>query len=115
MRLREMVFVRNRLHLNLTADEEGLQRLTGAAGGMVDALPAGYPPGRLAGTSIRRAEHIGIAIPAQVCYVTKVLAAPPYRDPLSACPLRPGETTVQRLSLPAYPGSGRGLRRLLPV
>ncbi len=32
----------------------------------------------------RRAEHIGIAIPAQVCYVTKVLTAPPYRDPLSA-------------------------------
>ncbi len=82
MRLREMVFVRNRLHLNLTADEEGLHRLTVAAGGMVDALPAGVPPLALQ-EQIRRAEHIGIAIPAQVCYVTKVLAAPPYRDPLS--------------------------------
>ena len=28
--------------------------------------------------------HVGIAIPAQVSYVAKVLAAPPYRDPLSA-------------------------------
>ena len=83
MRLREMVFVRNRLHLNLTADEEGLKRLTGAAGRMVDALPAGYPPIALQ-EQTRRAEHIGIAIPAQVCYVTKVLTAPPYRDPLSA-------------------------------
>ena len=83
MRLREMVFVRNRLHLNLTADEEGLERLTGAAGRMVDTLPAGYPPTALQ-EQTRRAEHIGIAIPAQVCYVTKVLTAPPYRDPLSA-------------------------------
>ena len=82
MRLREMVFVRNRLHLNLTADEEGLERLAAAAGRMVDALPAGYPPTALE-EQTRHSEHIGIAIPAQVCYVTKVLAAPPYRDPLS--------------------------------
>ena len=83
MRLRKMVFVRNRLHLNLTADEEGLKHLAAAAGRMVDALPAGYPPIALQEQTLRP-EHIGIAIPAQVCYVTKVLTAPPYRDPLSA-------------------------------
>jgi Zn-dependent M16 (insulinase) family peptidase len=82
-RLREMVFVRNRLHLNLTADEEGIKRLTGAAGRMVDTLPAGVPPITIQ-EQTRRPGHIGIAIPAQVCYVTKVLTAPPYRDPLSA-------------------------------
>jgi len=82
-RLREMVFVRNRLHLNLTADHEGLERLTTAASRMIDTLPAGYPP-RTIQVQTQPAGHVGIAIPAQVCYVTKVLAAPPYRDPSSA-------------------------------
>jgi Zn-dependent M16 (insulinase) family peptidase len=83
LRLREMVFVRNRLHLNLTADEEGLGRLAGTTGALLETLPAGNPPAKLP-EQARRAEHIGIAIPAQVCYVTKALAAPPYDDPLSA-------------------------------
>ena len=52
MRLREMVFVRNRLFLNLTADEEGLKRLTAATGGMVDALPAGFLPWRCRNRSV---------------------------------------------------------------
>jgi Zn-dependent M16 (insulinase) family peptidase len=82
-RLREMVFVRNRLHLNLTSDEEGLGQLTRATGALLEALPAGNPPVELPQQAYR-AEHIGIAVPAQVCYVTKVLAAPPYNDPLSA-------------------------------
>ena len=81
--LREMVFVRNRLHLNLTADEEGLGRLAGTTGALLEALPAGKPPTKLL-EQARRAEHIGISVPAQVCYVTKVLKAPPYDDPLSA-------------------------------
>jgi Zn-dependent M16 (insulinase) family peptidase len=83
IRLREMVFVRNRLHMNLTADEEGLGRLVRTADALLEALPAGHPPAKPPEQS-RRAEHIGIAVPAQVCYVTKVLAAPPYDDPLSA-------------------------------
>lgn len=82
-RLREMIFVRNRLHLNQTADEEGLRRLAGTTGALLEALPAGNPPAE-SPEQARRAEHIGIAVPAQVCYVTKVLAAPPYDDPLSA-------------------------------
>jgi Zn-dependent M16 (insulinase) family peptidase len=82
MRLREIVFVRNRLHLNLTADEAGLRRLAAAAG-RLSTLPAGSPPARIEERTPRPA-HIGIAIPAQVSYVAKVLAAPPYRDPLSA-------------------------------
>ncbi|MBM4312757.1 MAG: hypothetical protein FJ122_02425 [Deltaproteobacteria bacterium] len=81
--LREMVFVRNRLHLNLTADEEGLKRLTRTSGALLEALPAGNPPAELP-EDTHRGGHIGIAIPAQVSYVTKVFTAPPYNDPLSA-------------------------------
>ena len=82
-RLRKIVFVRNRLLMNMTADAAGLQSLTAAADGLVEALPAGNSP---TNTEMRnhRPVHIGIAIPAQVCYVAKVLAAPPYADPLSA-------------------------------
>jgi Zn-dependent M16 (insulinase) family peptidase len=82
-RLREIVFTRRRLHLNLTAEGEGMARLTRATLALSDALPEGNPPARTE-EKIRPAGHIGIAIPAQVCYVAKVLAAPPYRDPLSA-------------------------------
>ncbi len=81
-RLREIVFVRNRLQLNLTADEAGLRLLADAAG-RLSTLPAGSPPARVEDKPPRPA-HVGIAIPAQVSYVAKVLAAPPYRDPLSA-------------------------------
>jgi len=82
-RLRKIVFVRNRLLMNMTADPAGLQSLTAAADGLVAALPAGNPP-TTAEASSRKPVHIGIAIPAQVCYVAKVLAAPPYADALSA-------------------------------
>jgi Zn-dependent M16 (insulinase) family peptidase len=81
--LRKIVFVRRRLLLNMTADAEGLQRLTTAADALLAALPAGNPPENPEVRN-RRPVHIGIAIPAEVCYVAKVLAAPPYADPLSA-------------------------------
>jgi len=83
MRLREIVFVRKRLLMNMTADGEGLKGLSGAAEGLIEALPEGNPPGTATETARSRA-HIGIAIPAQVCYVAKALAAPPYADPYSA-------------------------------
>lgn len=83
MRLRERVFARNRLHLNLTADAEGLGMLTRKSAALLEALPTGHPPETVPEPS-RPVEHIGIAVPAQVSYVTKVLAAPPYDDPLSA-------------------------------
>ncbi len=81
-RLKEIIFSRNRLHLNLTADEEGLRLLTGAAG-RFSSLSAGGPPTQIE-VPAHRPEHIGIIIPAQVSYVAKVLAAPPYNDPLAA-------------------------------
>ncbi len=81
-RLKEIIFVRNRLHLNLTADEEGLRLLAGASA-RLSLLPMGNPPAR-SKEQTHRPAHVGIIIPAQVSYVAKVLAAPPYDDPLSA-------------------------------
>jgi Zn-dependent M16 (insulinase) family peptidase len=82
-RLRGIVFARNRLLINMTADTSGLQSLTAATDGLVAALPSGDAPAKTTMQN-RTPAHIGIAIPAQVCYVAKVLAAPPYADPLSA-------------------------------
>jgi Zn-dependent M16 (insulinase) family peptidase len=82
-RLREFVFVRRRLLLNMTADAEGLHRFTTAVDALLQVLPAGWPPVKPEEPH-RRSTHVGIAIPAEVCYVAKVLAAPPYADPLSA-------------------------------
>ena len=80
--LRRTVFVGSRMILNMTADTEGLQKLTGATGTLVGALPVGDRP-EIAGWRKRKAGHVGIAIPAEVCYVAKVLTAPPYADPIS--------------------------------
>jgi len=67
----------------MTADAEGLHRLTTAAETLLAALPAGRPPVKPEEPHIR-ASHVGIAIPADVCYVAKGLAAPPVAEPLSA-------------------------------
>ncbi|MDD1713365.1 MAG: insulinase family protein, partial [Methanoregulaceae archaeon] len=83
MRLREIVFVRRRLLINMTADADGLNRITTAADALLAALPDGLPP-IISEEPHRHRANIGIAIPAEVCYVAKVLAAPPYADPSSA-------------------------------
>jgi Zn-dependent M16 (insulinase) family peptidase len=82
-RLRETVFVRRRLTLNLTAEGEMLRGIVEAAGRTTEALQEGGAPGVMT-EATRERTHIGISIPAQVCYVAKVLAAPPYADPFSA-------------------------------
>ncbi len=81
-RLKGIIFSRNRLHLNLTADEEGL-RLLAVAAGRLSSLPAGNAAAR-GEAQAHRPDRIGIIIPAQVSYVAKVLAAPAYDDPFSA-------------------------------
>jgi hypothetical protein len=82
LRLRRIVFARGRLFLNLTADGEGLDRLAAPVAGLVAALPAGHPPESTPDLP-RRSVFVGIAIPAQVSYVARVLPAPPYEDPLA--------------------------------
>jgi hypothetical protein len=82
LRLRRIVFARGRLFLNLTADGEGLDRLAEPVAGLVAALPTGQPAKNTPDLP-QRPVSVGIAIPAQVSYVARVLPAPPYEDPLA--------------------------------
>jgi Zn-dependent M16 (insulinase) family peptidase len=81
-RLKDLIFRRERLALNLTADTEGLAQLGQAAEGLLARLPEGGPVGPPSLPDLR-AQDAGIAIPAQVCYVAKVMKAPIFTDPLA--------------------------------
>jgi Zn-dependent M16 (insulinase) family peptidase len=82
-RLREVIFRRERLYLNLTADQEGLSLLSEGAAGLFRRLTS---DGNVGNPSIPALYpiHMGVTIPAQVAYVAMVLPAPTYADPLSA-------------------------------
>jgi hypothetical protein len=81
--LQHMVFRKDRLHINLTADAEGLSLLRESAAGLIGRLSGGGGTGNQSVPS-QSTVHVGIAIPAQVSYVAKVFQAPAYADPLSA-------------------------------
>jgi Zn-dependent M16 (insulinase) family peptidase len=83
-RLREMVFRKEKLYLNLTADGEGLSLLTGAAAELVRRLPSHGNMGNQSIPADMFPSHFGISIPAQVAYVAMALPAPTYADSLSA-------------------------------
>ncbi|OPY13124.1 MAG: Peptidase M16C associated [Syntrophus sp. PtaB.Bin001] len=80
--LRSLVFCRDRLLLNVTGDEKGLAMLTKDLERLVNCLTtcvkedSGVVPGK-------KSVYAGIAIPAQVSYVARVLAAPNFKHPLS--------------------------------
>ena len=81
--LKELIFRRERLTLNLTADGEGLSPLAEAVDGLISHLPGGGAPGIAAMPDLYR-QDAGVAIPAQVCYVAKAMKAPTYADPMAA-------------------------------
>jgi len=83
IRLKDLIFRRERLTLNLTADTEGLAMLVRAAQALLARLPMGGPAGPLSVPELKPRDT-GVAIPAQVCYVAKVMKAPTYTDPLAA-------------------------------
>ena len=81
--LRDLIFRKHRLVLNLTGDQEGIELLSEGLKRLADRLPGGgdlQAPSAPPLPSI----HAGVAIPAQVCYVAKVFPAPAYAEPLSA-------------------------------
>jgi len=82
-RLKPAVFRRKGLVLNMTADAEGLAGLETALASRLARIPPGQdaPPQT---ESLPPPRPSGIAIPAQVCYVAKVLTAPGFTDPLTA-------------------------------
>ncbi|HUH66179.1 MAG TPA: insulinase family protein, partial [Syntrophales bacterium] len=81
--LQNMLFRKGRLYINMTADAEGLSLLRKSITELLGRLPAGGGKG-VPSRPAYPAVHAGIAIPAQVSYVAKVLPAPPYADPFSA-------------------------------
>jgi len=80
--LRSLVFSRDRLLLNMTGDEEGLSLLGEEAKSLVNCLTTGVKE-ETSPLSGRRPVHAGIAIPAQVSYVARVMTAPNFKHPLS--------------------------------
>jgi len=81
--LGEMIFQKERLCLNMTADAEGLSLLSEGLADLVCRLFSGRGVGN-PDIPHESPHHVGVAIPAQVAYVAMVLPAPSYADPLSA-------------------------------
>jgi Zn-dependent M16 (insulinase) family peptidase len=81
--LRNITLRKGRLHLNVTADAEGISLLSESAVDFVRRLPGN---GEVAEPSIPELlrTNTGIGIPSQVSYVAQALPAPMYADPLSA-------------------------------
>jgi len=82
--LRNMVFRKEKMTLNMTADAEGLALLSEAAAMLLGELGSGEKEESAAGIPLLSPAHIGIAIPTQVSYVAKTFKAPAYADPLAA-------------------------------
>jgi len=80
--LRSLVFCRERLLLNMTGDEEGLSLLTKQIKPLVNRLTTCVKEEH--GTlPEKRSVCAGVAIPAQVSYVARVMTAPNFKHPLS--------------------------------
>ena len=82
--LRNMVFRREGLTLNMTADVEGLDILSEAAEMFAGQLGGELHEEEAAATPVLSPVNQGIAIPAQVSYVAKAFPAPAYADTLAA-------------------------------
>jgi hypothetical protein len=78
--LRDMVFRKDRLTLNMTADTEGLAGLSETVAMLLERLVDGKQETSSAGVPLLLPIHRGIIIPAQVSYVAKVFKAPTYID-----------------------------------
>jgi hypothetical protein len=82
--LQDTAFLKDRLCINVTADSEGIALLSEGVADLVRRLSANGGMGN-PGIPAFSPVNTGISIPAQVSYVAKVLSAPAYADPLSAC------------------------------
>ncbi|NTW17891.1 MAG: hypothetical protein HGA41_10620, partial [Syntrophaceae bacterium] len=81
--LQNMAFRRGRLHINLTADAEGIALLTEGVADLLRRLSGNGGIGNPSSPPLSPI-NTGFFIPAQVSYVAKVLSAPAYDDPLAA-------------------------------
>jgi len=80
--LRSLVFCRDKVLLNMTGDEEGLSLLTNQLKSLVNCL-TGSVKGESGALPVRKPVYAGIAIPAQVSYVARVMTAPNFHHPFA--------------------------------
>ena len=81
--LKEILFNKNHLTINLTAEEQGLTIAEENITALLHQLPESAIKEEGA-TPLLAPVSVGICIPAQVSYVASVLRAPPYIDPAAA-------------------------------
>ncbi len=84
VRLRSRVLGRTKLTVNVTASQTGLGAFRGCAAELIAALPAGAAGRPPSSAEPAPAVARGVAIPADVSYVAKVLRGPSYLSPLAA-------------------------------
>lgn len=81
--LKAMLFSRNNLLINVTAEKDGLKLFKDNIAGLLNKLPETASKQKQLPPILSQAQA-GIAVPSQVSYVARVLAAPAYIDPASA-------------------------------
>jgi len=81
--LRVLLFRRNKLVINVTADDQGLRIAGEQLPEWVNQLPSSPPAVKTASPSHLPPVSAGISIPSQVSYVAYVLKTPSYTDPAS--------------------------------
>ena len=78
--VRQTVFRRGRLRVNMTGDDACLRALRAELPGLIQALPAGGEPAP-AVLPVGPARTLGVTVPGKVCFVARVIPAPRYKDP----------------------------------
>jgi len=81
--LKAIIFHKNNLTVNMTAEADGLKLVNDQIGRLLEKLPAGRLAARPDEPALEPV-HAGIAVPTQVSYVASALRAPSYNDPSSA-------------------------------
>ena len=81
--LKAMIFSKDNLLLNITADADGLKLVADDINGLLGRMPATANKQKQAHPSLSPV-WAGIAIPTQVSYVARVMKAPAYVDPAAA-------------------------------
>ncbi len=82
-RLKQIVFNRHNLTINLTAEAGGLKLAGDHVVGLLEKLPVGGHADETGLPSLKPV-YAGIAVPTQVSYVARAMKAPAYNDPSAA-------------------------------
>jgi hypothetical protein len=81
--LKAIIFHKNNLTINVTAGADGFQLVDDQIESLLAKLPVGHRADRSNQPSLAPV-YAGIAVPTQVSYVARAMAAPAYNDPSAA-------------------------------